>query len=124
MARLQDRVAIVTGSAQGIGRGIAKAMAKEGALVALWDIKASVRQTARDIADAERKVLSAEVDISDKRNIHFLNYLCKSGSVGLSGYSYSDQLTAGLDKLIDLPYATGNICSLHLVHRLDNNRSR
>lgn len=69
MARLKDRVAVVTGSAQGIGQGIAKAMANEGALVALWDIKESVHQTARDIAAADRKVLSAEVDISDSGQV-------------------------------------------------------
>jgi NAD(P)-dependent dehydrogenase (short-subunit alcohol dehydrogenase family) len=69
MSRLKDRVAIVTGSAQGIGQGIVKAMANEGALVALWDIKESVHQTARDIGGSSRKVLSAEVDISDSGQV-------------------------------------------------------
>jgi len=38
MGRLQDKVAIVTGAARGAGEGMARAMAKEGAIVALWDI--------------------------------------------------------------------------------------
>lgn len=38
MKRLSDRVAIVTGAAQGIGEGIARALAREGVTVALWDI--------------------------------------------------------------------------------------
>lgn len=38
MMRLDGKVAIVTGSASGIGRGIAHAMAKEGAHVAIVDV--------------------------------------------------------------------------------------
>ncbi len=36
--RLQGKVGIVTGSASGIGRGIALAMAKEGAHIAIVDV--------------------------------------------------------------------------------------
>ncbi|QJD88288.1 SDR family NAD(P)-dependent oxidoreductase [Cohnella herbarum] len=36
--KLQDRVAIITGGASGIGRGIAHAMAKEGAKIVIVDI--------------------------------------------------------------------------------------
>ena len=34
---LQDQVAIVTGAARGIGRGIAARLAREGASVVVWD---------------------------------------------------------------------------------------
>ena len=37
--RLAGKVAIVTGGAQGIGRGIALCMAKEGADIAIADLK-------------------------------------------------------------------------------------
>ena len=38
MKRVQDRVAIITGAAQGIGATYAKAMAKEGATVVIADL--------------------------------------------------------------------------------------
>lgn len=38
LMRLKDKVGIVTGGAGGIGRGIALAMAKEGAHIAIVDI--------------------------------------------------------------------------------------
>jgi 2-hydroxycyclohexanecarboxyl-CoA dehydrogenase len=41
MGRLQDKIAIVTGAGQGIGRGIATKLAAEGATVAVADINES-----------------------------------------------------------------------------------
>jgi len=38
MSKLQDKVVIITGGAGGIGSGIAKAMVKEGAVVAIVDV--------------------------------------------------------------------------------------
>jgi NAD(P)-dependent dehydrogenase (short-subunit alcohol dehydrogenase family) len=64
MARLQDKVAIVTGSARGIGEGIARAMAKEGATVALWDISDRVHETAKEIRNSGHEAVSYEVDVS------------------------------------------------------------
>jgi 2-hydroxycyclohexanecarboxyl-CoA dehydrogenase len=49
MGRLQDKIAIVTGAGQGIGRGIATKLAAEGATVAVADINES---TAKETAAA------------------------------------------------------------------------
>lgn len=51
--RLKDRVAIVTGGAQGIGKAIALALAKEGAKIILWDIKIEeTERTSNEIAQS------------------------------------------------------------------------
>lgn len=50
MARLRDKIALVTGAARGIGAGIARAFAREGAIVWLTDID-----------DDDGKALAAEL---------------------------------------------------------------
>lgn len=44
--RLQDRVAIVTGGGQGIGRAISDTFAREGAIVGVLDLKAEIAEQA------------------------------------------------------------------------------
>ena len=56
----------MTGAGDGIGRGIALALAREGAAVAVCDINAvSVAETGRLIADAGRSVLAEALNITD-----------------------------------------------------------
>jgi sorbitol-6-phosphate 2-dehydrogenase len=47
---LKNKIAIVTGAAQGLGEHLARRLAKEGASVALWDISDAVLTTAEKIA--------------------------------------------------------------------------
>jgi 2-hydroxycyclohexanecarboxyl-CoA dehydrogenase len=49
MGKLKDKIAIVTGAGQGIGRGIAEKLAAEGATVAVTDVNET---TAKETADA------------------------------------------------------------------------
>ena len=49
MGRLQDRVAIVTGAASGIGRASAKIFASEGARLVVFDRAPAVEETAEAI---------------------------------------------------------------------------
>ena len=59
ISRLKDKVAIVTGSAQGIGRAIVMRLASEGAKVAVADIDVEgAKRTAEEIKSRRRQVPS------------------------------------------------------------------
>jgi NAD(P)-dependent dehydrogenase (short-subunit alcohol dehydrogenase family) len=63
--RLKDKVAIVTGAGDGIGRGIALQFAHEGAHVAVCDISAeTVLETGGLIEKTGRKALARTMDIT------------------------------------------------------------
>jgi 2-hydroxycyclohexanecarboxyl-CoA dehydrogenase len=68
--RLPDKVAIVTGGASGLGRGIALALAREGARVAVVDLnEAGARDTVEAIAKNGGQAGAWRADISDKARI-------------------------------------------------------
>ena len=63
--RLKDRVAIVTGAASGLGRGIAGALAAEGARVAILDVdEAGATETAEGIRGAGGEALALRTDVT------------------------------------------------------------
>jgi 2-hydroxycyclohexanecarboxyl-CoA dehydrogenase len=65
-----NRVALVTGGAQGIGRGIATALAAQGFRVAIADLNAeTATQTAKDLAGAGGTVIAVEVNITDTASV-------------------------------------------------------
>src|SRR5262245_58224921 len=65
--RFADKVAIVTGSAHGIGRGYALALAREGAWVAVADIHFEAAEgVAAEIRREGGQALAVAVDVSDE----------------------------------------------------------
>lgn len=65
--RLEGRVAVVTGAAHGIGRGIAERLAAEGAHVVIADIdEAGARKVAADLGNG---ATAARVDIADPASV-------------------------------------------------------
>lgn len=67
--RLKGKVAIITGSASGIGRGIAHAMAKEGAHVAIVDINEEKGQETLKEINAITEGMLFIKDISRQENV-------------------------------------------------------
>ena len=66
MGRFDDKVAIVTGAAGGIGEAYARALAAEGASVVVADLDAKGKDTASSITAAGGgEVTFVEVDVSD-----------------------------------------------------------
>ncbi len=70
MGQLDGRVAIVTGAATGLGRGIAMLYAAEGADVAVLDLNGPGAETvARAIAATGRRSIGIAVDVGDEQAV-------------------------------------------------------
>jgi NAD(P)-dependent dehydrogenase (short-subunit alcohol dehydrogenase family) len=105
--RLQDKVCIVTGAAQGIGAAYARAMAAEGADVAIIDLKRidQAGPVADDIKGMGRRALVLEADVTDAEQMTAMGQTvvdtfghvdCLVNNAGLM----FDQLTATWDDFL------------------------
>ena len=71
--KLQDRVAVITGSASGIGRASAKEFAKEGARVVVADINmAGAEETVKQIEAAGGVALPVKTDVAAAESVKAL----------------------------------------------------
>jgi len=71
--KLEHRVAIITGSASGIGRASAKEFAKEGAQAVVADINlGGAQETANQIEAAGGRALAVETDVSNPESVEAL----------------------------------------------------
>jgi NAD(P)-dependent dehydrogenase (short-subunit alcohol dehydrogenase family) len=66
MGKLNGKVAIVTGSGRGLGRGFAIAMAKEGASVVVNDVDDSANAVVKEIKDAGGKAVAVIDPVGSK----------------------------------------------------------
>ena len=70
MGKLDGRVAIVTGGGQGIGRGVALVLAREGADVVVVDMNPeTARRTAAEVEGLGRRALAVPTDVRRRREV-------------------------------------------------------
>ena len=67
---MSNRVALVTGGAQGIGKGIATALAAQGFKVAVADLNLeTATQTAKDIGESGGHAIAVEANVTDTASV-------------------------------------------------------
>jgi NAD(P)-dependent dehydrogenase (short-subunit alcohol dehydrogenase family) len=70
VSELADRVAMVTGAQRGIGAGVAKVLANQGAQVILTDISDAVKDAAEELSRAGLKAIALKMDVTDTNQVN------------------------------------------------------
>lgn len=69
MKRLENQVAIITGGARGIGRGICEVFCQNGATVVFWDVIDQGAETAADLAGKGHNISFRKTDITNREDV-------------------------------------------------------
>ncbi len=71
MATLQNKVVMITGGAQGIGEGIARRLASDGALIAIADLNGDKAKAVADTlkGDGATRAIGVQADVGDRGQV-------------------------------------------------------
>ena len=87
MQRLTDQVAVVTGGAHGIGRGIASVLAAEGARVVIADVDdALAESTVADLRKQGLEALAVTTDVTDRASVDAMAALVSPNTAGSTSW--------------------------------------
>lgn len=68
--RLKEKIAVVTGAANGMGKCISETLASEGATVVVTDVEEKLaKQVSREICNQGGKALAWKLDVTDRKQI-------------------------------------------------------
>ena len=68
--RFEGQVAIVTGGADGLGKGICQRLSSEGAAVAIFDFnEAKMAETAEELRKGGAKCVTQKVDVANEQAV-------------------------------------------------------
>ena len=86
MRRFEQRTVVITGASRGIGKGIAKRFADEGANLVLAANEASVEAVAEEFRSAGANAVSSVCDVTNKAEVEALydSALAKFGQIDVS----------------------------------------
>lgn len=121
--RLNDKIAIITGAARGIGAKSAELFAAEGAAVAIWDVNTERgKQTTEQIISQGGTAIFCECDVTDATQITAATQRVVSelgspnvlfNNAGIAVVGELEEITeAGWDRQYDV-----NVKSIYLVSR-------
>jgi NAD(P)-dependent dehydrogenase (short-subunit alcohol dehydrogenase family) len=102
MTDIKGRAAVVTGGGSGIGAGLAKELAKQGASVAVADIKIeNAQKVAADINAAGGKAVALHVDVCDRGSIKKMAAEAKA-ALGTITLVFANAGATSFDALMDM----------------------
>ncbi len=134
MKRFENQVAIITGGAEGLGKGIAVRIASEGGRVALFDInKTLLHQTVEEFLKKGFYAEAFEVDISDEHSviqaiekveekygqIHIM--VNCAGIVGLTSTKITDYPVEEYDKIYRVNLRGSFLMTKHVIKVMEKN---
>lgn len=126
--RLQDKVALITGSAGGMGKAAAELFAREGASIIVSDVLADEgEETAQTIRDAGGKAIFVKADVSQEDEVKHLVARSidafgridvlynNAGIMPADDGGVTDLSEAVWDKIMDVNLKSAFFCTKHVV---------